>query len=171
MKSPKPSPAPKKYSAIQNPIPNPMSVQNLAENEDEDDLTMAGDDELHDYSEEEINGLWREKAVKLNEQRTKAKERAYFLQVISWKKNRIIWEAFDSPFGHSFYRVDEPHIRVEEISLPSVTLDRQWILNENWEWIATPLDALDKLKRENNVLKLGGIVGVYQPSKSSPAKK
>jgi len=45
-----------------NPVPNPMTAPFLA-SEDQDDLTMAGEEDVHDYSEAEINGMWREYVI------------------------------------------------------------------------------------------------------------
>jgi len=44
-------------------------------------------------------------------------------------------------------------------------------MNENWEWVATPSDALRKLKQDP-VMKLRGLIGVLQPAHAvTPAAK
>lgn len=55
----------------------------------------------------------------VDEEHFKIKGRRLYLQMLFWQNNRITWEAYDSPFGNRFPKLDRPDIRVDEIDLPA----------------------------------------------------
>lgn len=44
---------------IVSPVLNPLMSTQVMQREVQEELTMAGEEDVHDYSEAEIGGMWR----------------------------------------------------------------------------------------------------------------